>query len=251
LFFKDNNSHSEDVALEYTDLKPALKVSKIIDAISTKYGLDFTSGGANDFFGSTPMDNLYLWLSREKGQIGGESGVERSKFLDGWTGEVGDDIFNIQSNNIDFIVNDSLFPSFAELSGTIYIFPSSGFEDVTYSVNIILDGDIIGGRTNVTGSSFTSFEGYDVVDFRDKLLRFEVKSKEPLQFDPRFEAEVNIDDIAFDNQTWNSDEVNVLSRINIQEQIPKIKTIDFLSGIFKLFNLTAFFIEDRNDADYG
>ena len=249
--FKHSNSHSELAALEYTDLKPALKVSKIIDAISSKYNLDFTSGGSNDFFGSTPMDNLYLWLSRAKGQIGGESGVEQTRVLDGWTGYVGDNIFSIQSNNIDFIVNDNFFPSFAELSGTLFIFPSSGFEDVTYSVNIILDGNTIGGRTNVTGSSFNSILGYDFVDFKDKLLRFEVKSKEQIQFDSRFEAEIEIDESGSNIQTWNSDELNVLSRINIQEQIPKIKTIDFLSGIFKLFNLTAFFIEDRNDADYG
>lgn len=247
----NTNSHSVGAALEYTDLKPALKVSKIIDAIEDKYNLQFTSGGANDFFGSTPMSNLYMWLSREKGQIGGELGIERTKVLDGWTGEVGDDIFDIDSNNIDFIINDSLFPSYAEVSGTLSIFPSSGFEDVTYSVNIILDGNIIGARTNVTGSSFTSFIGYDVGDLIDKLLRFEVKSKEPLQFDPRLQAEVNVENIEFYSQIWLSDEVNVLSRINIFEQIPKIKTIDFISGIFKMFNLTAFFIEDRNDADYG
>jgi hypothetical protein len=30
-----------------------------------------------------------------------------------------------------------------------------------------------------------------------------------------------------------------------------MKTIDFLSGLFKVFNLTSYFIDDRNDADYG
>lgn len=30
-----------------------------------------------------------------------------------------------------------------------------------------------------------------------------------------------------------------------------MKIYDFLSGIFKMFNLTSYFIDDRNDADYG
>jgi hypothetical protein len=33
--------------------------------------------------------------------------------------------------------------------------------------------------------------------------------------------------------------------------MPKIKTIDFLTGLFKLFNLTAFVEQNRNDSNYG
>ena len=33
--------------------------------------------------------------------------------------------------------------------------------------------------------------------------------------------------------------------------MPKIKCIDFLSGIFKMFNLTAYYVDDVADADFG
>jgi len=37
----------------------------------------------------------------------------------------------------------------------------------------------------------------------------------------------------------------------ISEQIPDIKIIDFLTGLFKMFNLTAYYVSDAQDADFG
>ena len=51
--------------VNYLDLKPALKVSKVLEAIETKYNIDFS----NDFFSNTDLTELYLWLHREKGDI--------------------------------------------------------------------------------------------------------------------------------------------------------------------------------------
>ena len=48
------------------DLKPAIKVSLILKAIEQQYGLNFKSG---EFFDSTAISNLYMWLHREKGKI--------------------------------------------------------------------------------------------------------------------------------------------------------------------------------------
>jgi hypothetical protein len=35
------------------------------------------------------------------------------------------------------------------------------------------------------------------------------------------------------------------------DRLPKMKVIDFLTGIFKMFNLTAYYIDDVSDSDYG
>ena len=37
----------------------------------------------------------------------------------------------------------------------------------------------------------------------------------------------------------------------ITEQIPDIKIIDFLTAIFKMFNLTAYYVSNAQDADFG
>ena len=53
--------------LFFKELKYAIQVSTIVDAIQTEYGLDFST----DFFTSsnTTFENLYLWLNRKKGNI--------------------------------------------------------------------------------------------------------------------------------------------------------------------------------------
>tara|TARA_R110000744_G_scaffold110859_1_gene208983 strand:+ start:104 stop:1213 length:1110 start_codon:yes stop_codon:yes gene_type:complete len=39
--------------------------------------------------------------------------------------------------------------------------------------------------------------------------------------------------------------------IIITDNVPQIKTIDFLTGLFKMFNLTAYYIDDVADTDFG
>ena len=38
--------------------------------------------------------------------------------------------------------------------------------------------------------------------------------------------------------------------INITKKIPEMRVVDFLTGLFKIFNLTAYYIEDVSDSDY-
>ena len=39
--------------------------------------------------------------------------------------------------------------------------------------------------------------------------------------------------------------------VDITSQMPKIKVLDFLTGIFKMFNLTAYYVEDDNLTEYS
>ena len=48
------------------DLKPAITIRIILKAIEEQYGITFKTG---EFFDSSALDNLYLWLHREKGKI--------------------------------------------------------------------------------------------------------------------------------------------------------------------------------------
>ena len=73
LAYHNGSSHNAYVALRYDQLKPAIKVKDIISAIETKYGIDFVD---SDFISTTPMDNLYMWLSKDKGVLGGGSGQD-------------------------------------------------------------------------------------------------------------------------------------------------------------------------------
>ena len=49
----------------YYDLKPAIKLQKIIDAIETKYGIEFQS----NFFDSADFGKLFMWCHRRAGYM--------------------------------------------------------------------------------------------------------------------------------------------------------------------------------------
>ena len=67
--------------VHYDDLKPALRVSKIIDAIEERYPIVFS----NDFFDSSnkPFNDLFLWLQRESGTLSQQIGTKEAELAVG------------------------------------------------------------------------------------------------------------------------------------------------------------------------
>lgn len=59
-----HSGHNEH-GVFYYDLKPAIKLQKIIDAIETKYGITFQS----DFFDSADFGKLFMWCHRRAGYM--------------------------------------------------------------------------------------------------------------------------------------------------------------------------------------
>lgn len=59
-----HSGHNEH-GVFYYDLKPAIKIQKVIDAIETKYGIEFNS----DFFDSADFGKLFMWCHRRAGYM--------------------------------------------------------------------------------------------------------------------------------------------------------------------------------------
>ena len=59
-----HNGHPEH-GVFYYDLKPAVKLKKIVDAIETKYGIEFQS----NFFDSADFGKLFMWCHRRAGYM--------------------------------------------------------------------------------------------------------------------------------------------------------------------------------------
>jgi hypothetical protein len=59
------HSQNDDHGLDYFELKPAIKISKLIDAIESKYSITFTS----TFFGTSKFTDLFLWGHRREGYM--------------------------------------------------------------------------------------------------------------------------------------------------------------------------------------
>jgi hypothetical protein len=209
--------------VKWNELKFAIKLKIIIKAIENQYGIVFSS----DFFDNDDsFQNLYMWLHRTKGGVTtGSQITEYVSFVEGWSNYVGS--ISRMSNNALTLTNaviDSL---------VLRLEPNSASINKSYSVTIFQSGNVVYQSTSDSGiRSFNIpialLAGYTV----------QVTSNEAVSFDlVRWSVDT------FPNQSDTYDTTfNVAEEFifNIQQQIPKMKVIDFLTSIFRMFNLVAY-----------
>lgn len=231
-----HSGHSQNGhGVEWNQLKYAIRVDAIIEAISVKYGLNFSS----DFFnsGNSHYYNLFLWLHRDKGDVKNETGVNES-IVDGWTATSVGETETQMINNTTMRVTGDLFR---------YLGYSLQFTSATsseYSISLQKDGLEVYNTGVVTGSVVIDETNFDI---------------EQGDYTAYIQSEFNI---VFSNIEWDIDyrpsgsdiksiqystgifSFTSLFEFLISQQIPEITVIDFITGIFKMFNLTAYVDKD-------
>lgn len=254
------------------DLKPAIKLVHIINAIEEKYNINFTpdsSPTTKDFFSdqNEAFSNLYLWISNNSGNITGSLGddgyIYKAK-VESWTEDTGDDL-NTDYLSVDGsevvvgkypiitsgflnpqktkffvrVIPDSAYNSvnyrikfISSDHGNIQTFEGSGYKDISVSVPYIL-GEDYGRRYTVEIYSQTPMENTEIVF----LAR---------------EAGSGFND-TYDSDKYRSGAVidTNVAKVSIANQLPDIKVIDFITGLFKMFNLTAYYVDDETDPEYN
>jgi len=124
-YFDDSAGHGTDESnlhyntggghhhgLLWSDLKYAIRLNNIIQAIATKYGLTFST----DFFNSSNLDyyNLFLWLHRAKGDVQGvDAGIRPPVIVNNWTGSGVNSSF---TNSTTLVIQESI-----PFNSTLYI----------------------------------------------------------------------------------------------------------------------------------
>jgi len=249
-----NNSNGE--GLFKADLKPAIRVIHIIEAIEAQYPeLQFS----RDFFGEDVFNELYLWLNREAGELGNSKGkyeVEQGVIL-GWTGPTtGSDYFNLDGNDTvrlkairtNFGVEKSTFQLNIETAS------SETYDIVVYNnvTNIVTNQTTrsvlyeykgLSGNQSVSETILPGENNFNQVD-----LQFEVKSFSAIEFTSTLDLEFLRNDVIVEARQYSAGDdesgvVSTLDFVNVSQEMPNIKIIDFLIGLFKMFNLTAY-VED-------
>ena len=223
---------SQIKGVEWRDLKFALRVDTIVKAITAKHPKIVFS---DDFFTSTnvPYYNLFMWMHRKKGAVENLTGVNQA-IIDGWIFTIGAPDLTLTKMTtvtaLQVIGNPSQYRTF-KLNLT------TASTD-TYSVSIQRDGLEIDRQNNVVGSvmlnQFTAEQGdYTVL----------IESPTDITFS-QIEWDVTYRDDSSVLQTSNYPTGTFffisLFEFNMSQQIPEMKTIDFISGLFKMFNLTAY-----------
>jgi len=241
--------------VEWSDLKYAIRVHKIIESIESHYTIanGFASNivFSDDFFSSSNENyyNLFMWLHRKKGSVQPTTQVtEYLSLVTGFslTSGTPNTGMNLGGNTLSVYVSNYL----ELITNYLYLTTSTSEE---FQVVIIRNGlpfftsPLIQG----TGSQVTTVFG--VSDFGGTL--------QPGGYTVSI-SQTNQSNITFSQIKWELNGVDsggvnwtdiytatsfstdtATTEFNITEQIPEMKVIDLLTGLFKMFNLTAY-VED-------
>ena len=225
--------------VSWDDLKFAIRIDTIIQAIETNYNISFS----DDFFTSTntPYYNLFMWLHRKKGYVESPTATEVESLVNTWTTtSVGQTITTMANTSTLYVGGTP--DRYTKLD--LKLRTTSGF---SYSVSVQLNGTQIYNSGSVTGDLDitkddlgTSQGSYNVI----------IQSAQNITF-----SEVTWDigyRLLLSLEAFNTYTSAAFSHTNqfdfiITQQIPDLKIIDFLTGIFKMFNLTSYIDNDTDE----
>ena len=218
--------------VKWSDLKFAVRVDTIVQAITAKHSeLVFS----DDFFTSTNATyyGLFMWLHRKKGSVENLTGVNQA-FVDGWLGTIGAPDATLTKMDTAYILQVTGIPSNYR-TFELKLYTASGNP---YTVSVQKDGVEISRESNVTGDAtvnqFTAEQGNYIVYIESPLdITFS-----QIEWNVTYRDE----NLVLQSSTYQTGVYNFVSlfTFNISQQIPEMKTIDFLKGLFKMFNLTAY-----------
>lgn len=232
VYFASGGGLPHHHGVKWDELKYAIKISIIVKAIEEQYGITFST----DFFNNANIayEPLYMWLHRNKGSV--TSGSDNIVYLvNDWANST-QSISSMTNSNL--LINN-IPTSYGSL---LTLTPASGFGANDYQFKILENGITV----------FTS----GIIQGVGTSLRFNT---------PRLNTTVIIEcpaNITFSSIVWTISGVaagptnytNTYTASNvviandfefiITQQLPEMKVIDFISGLFKMFNLVAYIEDD-------
>ena len=222
----------------YGELKYAIRLHLIIKAIEEQYPeLEFTT----DFFNTTnnAYYGLYMWLHRKKGDVNDPNQVlQYEEYVDFGLDTT---MTNVTAQGEEIIVTGHTTGN--KLSTTLNIRPNSA-ETSRYEVEVTRDGS-----TFATGSAENSDLQLDM-NLPNGTYKVLLKVTEEFVFgETGVENAVDwefSDLLVPESHTFDVTQFTVPAEFEFlpTKQIPTMKVIDFLTGVFKMFNLTAFVQDD-------
>jgi hypothetical protein len=243
--------------INWNEFKYGVGVLAIINAIESKYNITFS----DDFFYSANPNGLirlYMWLHRKSGavEVVGQVNPVYTLLQDLYTTNAQLNVSSVTNgaitiNAVDVTTgNNPFFWSFQDM--TIGLTPTVTNEK--YGLQVLRNGTIIAELNNVEDVQTLTIPAAQILN--NRTYTFQFTSINNIAFAAN---NIVITINARKNFTSGgggiSNEVDVyknlalfqtnqFSEFNISQQMPKMKVIDFLSGLFKLFNLVSYVEND-------
>ena len=238
-----------------TELKPAIKSKRIIEAIQTQYNIEFNmvdETGITSFFNSDVFEDLYLWMHREKSPITapetvpptfGVNTLQKNKKL-----TFADFTYDSGTNYLsggDLVISD-------EYLYTIRItFQTSADRELEIITIDKPTNELLDYQTKITSANNFNITLRDLssgtLSTRTYDLQFRINATTNLgtlfQAKPTgifITRKLRSDGSTVDTGTFGYSAFSLQSNIYVQDYLPKMKVIDYLTSLFKMFNLTAY-----------
>ena len=242
----DNNiafhNANEEHGIHYYELKPALKVTAILDAMEQKYGITFTGA----FLAATPFVDLSLWLHRYEGYLfasGNDieyqlinmnrntgSGSQFNLATDTWT--VPDDapydlqitMLNVSENYELAVFKDGVFDYAVKVNAHAASSVTTTMASLSFGAGAQVQLFIRPQQATSMTYQCTDYSGIDSVTST---------------------SEFSVDQTASASYSF---------QVVVQDIMPEIKVKDFLAGILKMYNMvivpttsTSFLLQPLED----
>jgi len=268
-----NYINGQNHGVLFSELKYAIRVDVIVQAIQTHYASSGLPAFSDDFFNlatsqNKQYNNLYLWLHRKKGDVASSQQVV--------TFATQVSVFSLTSyTTIQSAVlisgggtTLSIIPGYENLlNNTLDLFVKTGFTTIPYTIELWRNGSLYWTSTEATGSrSFNKNTSGGFGTLPVGLYYLNIRTTTAMTFtNIQWTFQGNIQQPQAPNGWENVFETSPGGDFNatldfefvITEQIPIIKTIDFMNALFRMFNLTAYFdnqpllVNGNNNPDFG
>jgi len=243
----------DNKALSLKELKYAIRVHKIIEAIEARFSeIKFST----DFLNTTnqPYYNLFMWLHRKEGDVGTDAQVSEPFVQSLNTFATGTFVPATNPSQISSsIVSDGTTLTVSGTDNilfTVAVTPSDN--SINYSLSVSIDGE---QKFNTQGTGVLTIDmtslGVNPIETGDYTFSISSTSSASVTFtySVTMTTQGVTDPEIVDEQTYSVSSSSAVSFTQAQafiisKELPDIKIIDFLTGIFKMFNLTAFVEDD-------
>ena len=261
--YKELNTTND---LDYIDVKPAVRVKKIIEAIENSgLGITFSS----EFFNSEEFNNLYLWLHKNEGYI--SNAVEGGSILqvnnrlhlttsdNSWSYASGTEQRPLDFSSIlstPTLNNTNIFVRYQ----FVWTITTTSTEPYTPTIQTVINGQ----EYNYFGQEYTGNQTFTFQTVNTNAAQvftsnglvnpynflFKIQSTNTFSMTQTLEVRLqsrtayNYSYSNISTANYNAGTNDVTNTFRVGENMPKIKVFDFLINLFKMFNLTVF---KRND----
>lgn len=234
-----NDIHTTSGAINKDELFPALRVTKILEAIETKYGITFKG----TFLGDDRFTKLFLWLK------GKETLIKTSYGYDA-----------VFSSILPTYSNYDLTTTYDSATNTFHIEEIAGV--ITHRLTLDITATTTSQEYTIdvyqNGNLYNSITGFGVGTYildtinqttgLDALYTFKIRTtgNNAIDLDAYYYVDyitsgsVNTDEIKV---TYNT--LSVALELDLSANAPVMKIADFLKGVMLMFNMTIYSIKDN------